>query len=90
MPYRCKQECGFRPGSPQCLIYQVKKLAEEVAELQEAISHYFWCSANYESSTFDWLEQIRKEWRDVCTMIEGIREYHGEFLERGEEDESVA
>ena len=81
MPYKCKHECGFRPGSPQCLAYQLKKLAEEVAELQEALTQYYIASEMFDEKCLDWLDRVRAEWKDVCTMVEGIRKYHGDFLE---------
>jgi len=35
----------------------------------------------FDKECLDWLDRIRAEWKDVCTMIEGIRKYHGDFLE---------
>ena len=78
--YICKRECGHKQGSFGCLIHQVKKLAEEVAEFQEAISEYLLCSMDVMKDPLEKLKHLREEWKDVKTMILGIEKYHKELL----------
>ena len=82
--YVCKHECGYKPGSVGCLIHQVRKLAEEVAEFQEAISEYLLCSMDVMKDPLDKLKHITEEWEDVKTMVQGIEKYHKELLRKNE------
>jgi len=83
MTYECKQECGYQPRTRLCLSYQLRKLAEEVAEAQQAMfQDQMYVHANL---------ALMKEWKDVKTMIEGIEKYHPFLLrvstKRRENDE---
>jgi len=49
--------------------------------LQEALTQYYIASEMFDEKCLDWLDRIRAEWKDICTMVEGIRKYHGDFLE---------
>ena len=73
--YECKGECGYKPSSTFCLIHQLRKLSEEVAEVFEAYSIFLLYSENSEKAK-EALKNVKKEWKDVKTMIKGIEEFH--------------
>jgi len=80
--YICKHECGYNPKTRLCLSYQLRKLAEEVAEVQQAMfQDQLYVHPN--------LATI-KEWKDVRMMVSGIETYHPWILgvthkQRGDE-----
>lgn len=81
--YVCKHECGHMPGSVGCLLHQVRKLAEEVAEFQEAIALYLFTSMAVKNPPCsELIKRVREEWNDVKTMILGIEKYHKELLRK--------
>jgi len=73
--YRCRHECGFQEGSLQCLSHQLRKLAEEVAEVQEALFQCFLEKVKSPEIIADF-SRVREEWSDVLRMIHGIEKHH--------------
>jgi len=58
--------------------HQQRKLAEEVFELQEAITQYeFGNDATYKEFPKDYLEHIAEELTDVIVLVSQIKEYYG-------------
>jgi len=68
-PFRCDRSCpGYVPGYWRCLQYQIRKLIEKATELLVAT-----CGGTR--------DELRAEWADVISMIDGIRRFHRKILE---------